>query len=181
MIEMPIFVQWKWVERTRTFLAIFHFIDDYAQSNIRIRRRKVAKKVIGCPRWILYPSNEEIDDFLKEEKYLESNSLAMSWAASHVEIGLLGELLRYANIIDGLDASQKRSLRRKLEIHVDLDEERSEFFEEEFTTVSKRLRNRILTLFERDKTGERLCSFCYRLCSEYIDYLKEILKPYLQT
>lgn len=35
MISMPILVQWKWIERTETFLVIFHSDGHYSGTNLR--------------------------------------------------------------------------------------------------------------------------------------------------
>lgn len=34
---MPVFVEWKWIEKTETFLAVFHFWDDGNKQNLRMR------------------------------------------------------------------------------------------------------------------------------------------------
>jgi len=90
--NMPILVQWKWVEKAKSFLVIFHFFDDYSNPNLRIQKKSGLWERI-------YPQKEAW----------------MTWAPSHVELGMLGELLRYANIVDGLKESEKRELRDVLE------------------------------------------------------------------
>jgi len=89
---MPILVKWKWRDQTKTFLVIFYFFDDYSKTNLRIQKIPEEWQEI-------YPQKET----------------CMSWAPSHIELGLLSELLRYANIVDGLNDSKKRELRVKLE------------------------------------------------------------------
>jgi len=89
---MPILVQWKWVERTTSFLVIFHFFDDYSNPNLRIQKKSGTMEGF-------YPQKEAW----------------MTWAPSHVELGMLRELLRYANIVGGLKESEKRKLRDILE------------------------------------------------------------------
>lgn len=79
---MPVCVQWKWINRTKSFLVIFHFIDDSSRPNLRMSK--------------------------------EYSNL-MTWAPSHVELGLLSEILKFANIINGLSASQKSELKYKLQ------------------------------------------------------------------
>ena len=57
-----------------------------------------------------------IDDFSEPNLRMskEYDNL-MTWAPSHVELGLLGEILRYANIIDGLRETEKKELKYKLQ------------------------------------------------------------------
>ena len=37
---MPIFVQWEWKGRTKSFLVIFHFYDDFSKPNLRMKMKK---------------------------------------------------------------------------------------------------------------------------------------------
>jgi len=140
---MPILVQWKWIERTKTFLVIFHFFDNYSNPNLRIRKKS--------GHWeILYPQKKAW----------------MSWAPSHVELGLLGELLRYANIVDGLKEFEKRKLRNVLE---------GESFEDIDDIASKvPSTTRIFKSYNRKDPF-----FVVELCPEYIEYLRKILKLYM--
>jgi len=138
---MPILVQWKWKERTKSFLVIFHFFDDYSNHNLRIKKKPELWKR-------LYPQKEAW----------------MTWAPSHVELGMLGELLRYANIVDGLKESEKRELRDVLE----------GLSSDSIYDIS----------FEVLPEGKQLVAssehLVVELCTEYIDYLKRVLKPYLK-
>lgn len=138
---MPILVQWKWQERTKSFLVIFHFFDDYSSPNLRIRKKSGFWEG-------LYPQKEAW----------------MTWAPSHVELGMLGELLRYANIVDGLKESEKRRLR-------DVLEGKSSGYVYDMS-------------FEVLPEGKQLVAnsehLVVELCPEYIDYLKKVLKPYLK-
>lgn len=92
---MPIFVEWKWQENTSSFIVIFHFIDDYTKSNLRITKN-------GFWSYIL------------EQKGV-SNKAWMTWAPSHVELAMLADLLHMANIVDGLQDSIKRKMRPLLD------------------------------------------------------------------
>jgi len=110
----------------------------------------------------------------------------MTWAPSHVELGYLGEVLRYANIIDGLNESEKNDLRPFLAAESD-----PYFFVD--TSVLDRFNSNEDLARLRDVLFEKRELFCIEkeneqidivfrgieLCPEYIDYLKEILRPYL--
>jgi len=151
---MPTLVQWKWVERTKSFLVIFHFFDDYSKPNLRMKRIKSYK--IKC-------------------------QALMTWAPSHVELGLLSEVLRYANIVDGLDEAVKRKLREKLEM---IKVNKKEFDFEAIEEVSSITRwEGLLHLIVAEPEDKSLPyvpdSTCVGLCPEYIDYLKKVLKRYL--
>jgi hypothetical protein len=131
-------VQWKWMKRTKSFLVIFHFVDDFSEPNLRMSR--------------------------------EYANL-MTWAPSHVELGLLGEILRYANIIDGLSATEKLALRYKLQGVKKFGGGGVARY-----VVVPDLKGSKEVVFE-GKGKEPY--FCPLLCPEYIDYLKEVLKPYI--
>lgn len=143
---MPIYVQWDWQEKTKTFLVIFHFFDDFSDPNLRIKRQEKVFKVMRfkpeCKAW-------------------------MTWAPSHVELGLMGELLRYANIVDGLSECIKRKLRNLLESSPD-----------DSVTLQLELMHRLPS--SKHVFQEVGTALCVQLCQEYIDYLKEILKPYIR-
>ena len=150
---MPILVQWKWKERTKTFLVIFRFIDDFSKPNLRVK---------------IYSS-------------YGANAPAradMTWAPSHVELGLLSELLGYANIIDGLSGDVKTELRKKLEI---LFEEKgaAHTYWEFAGAIGKEIPKRPC-IIDVGKFPDDW-RFWAPVCPEYIDYLKRVLKPYLRN
>jgi hypothetical protein len=116
-----------------------------------------------------------------------------TWAPSHLEMALLMEVLCYANIINGLKEDKKRKLREILEMrHVlpDIDWHYDEILD---TFVRLRLaglyehirvRKDRTVLIGFESTDGKIVEepmFCVELCEEYIDYLREILKPYLRT
>lgn len=126
----------------------------------------------------------------------------MTWAPSHPELGLLSELLSYANIINGLKPYERRKLRRKLEITYDLSKESKKIkeymargnkeqaskvtekviraFPDYFADIGRKLPDKILLSGYKIGKGEKEINvFCVELCQEYIDYLKAVLKPYL--
>jgi hypothetical protein len=35
---MPVFVEWRWQELTKTFLVIFLFNDDFSTPNVRVNK-----------------------------------------------------------------------------------------------------------------------------------------------
>jgi hypothetical protein len=102
-----IFIRWEWKEKTRTFLLVFYFIDDETKQNNRFRFKvfnEFSKPIV----FLEEPANNPD---------LPSQPI-MTWAPSHLEIALLGDVLGYANIINGLKEREKRKLREKLEIQV---------------------------------------------------------------
>jgi hypothetical protein len=137
-MEMPVFVGWKWIEKTKSYLVVFHFIDDFSNTNLRFEEPNQATMITDS-----------------HKKAIEKPWI--SWAPSHIEIGVLMDVLRYANIIDGLPYGYKRELKPYLEAHV----------------IKGNIGD---NLFIYHKIKENIC---IQLCSDYIDYLKGILKPYL--
>jgi len=167
---MPIFVQWKWQERTNSFLVIFHLYDDYSRTNLRLTKKTLC------------------------DGESEFERPTITWAPSHLELGLLNELLSYANIVNGFKEVKKKELRRDLEIAVDEGKEHVNLY---WSPIENLLEshNRLM-LFEVPSRGlmikypERVKAyvkkkegkdsfFCAELCPEYIEYLKKILRPYL--
>lgn len=116
----------------------------------------------------------------KQLKKLAEYQPTMTWAPSHVELGLLNELLRYANIIDGLNIQQKRELRRKLEIMVEQEKDYS-MHEQYIDDFMKEIPDRSFILGYKAINKKREYFFCGEICLEYIDYLKNVLKPYLKS
>ena len=92
---MPVFVEWEWKEQTKSFLMIFTFYDDFSKPNLRLRKMKVRRT--------------------SHPKYDPPFKPVTTWAPSHLELGLLSEILAYANLINGLKLTEKRKLRDKLE------------------------------------------------------------------
>ena len=101
---MPVFVRWQWKEKTKTYLVIFYFFDDKSRENIRFRFKVITR--CGELTQVEEPKNNP---------EVQCQPL-MTWAPTHLEIALLGDVLRYANIIDGLGITEKRKLRDNLEI-----------------------------------------------------------------
>jgi hypothetical protein len=139
---LPLYVKWEWQERTKSYLVIFLFIDDFSKPNLRIKT---------------YPTSHKVE---------------MTWAPSHIELGMLSELLMYANIIGGLSETARKQLRKKLEVaynvrgalHID---------QESLIQLDK----------IPDKThiiavGEKESEFWAYMCPEYLEHVKSILKPY---
>jgi hypothetical protein len=180
---MPILVQWKWIEKTKSFLVIFHFYDDYSKSNLRLKERRIAGFELSTHQFLIYPANEEpnppVDVFA-----VDTEKTIMTWAPSHGELAVLSDLLHYANLVGGLSENIRRDLRYDLEITVaENDLEKNEFAvdEKRIADLDRRFRNPNVFLgYDKDGKGNKISFFCIELCAEYIDYLKEILKPYMK-
>lgn len=202
------------MERTKTFLVIFHFVDDFSKQNIRFRKKKFVG--YGLPDYLYipqdYPTPQECPYILEcpvscgtmEPLPVQSYEV-MTWASSHPELGLLSELLSYANIINGLKESEKRKLRGKLEVMYELDEEGRKIkqymaegnreqalkvykdiisnlsnYNRDFEDITSKLNKIMLHGIEFGRRRKEEYVFCVELCPEYIDYLKTVLKPYLR-
>jgi len=147
---MPVFVRWQWKEETKTFLAIFHFYDDRSKSNLRFRKGKF-----------------EQDRFGNIDFSLSSNGKQpmMTWCPDHYEMALLSDILKYANIINGLKEESKKELWSKIESPV------------VEAMVGERIKGAKCLVCWGDEGFEYLA---VELCPAYIDYLKEVLEPYIK-
>jgi len=172
---MPIFVQWKWMERTKSFLVIFHFHDDGSKPNLRYR----TKLLQGRRSPYLYTS-EGAPLISPESGEIRT---VMTWAPSHPEIGLFSELLSYANIINGFKETEKRKFRNKLELFLDAGNGTGfivnkatpkEILDELFEGI-------VLLSIDTNKTGKPVFFACFELRQKYIDYLRKVLKPHLRS
>lgn len=176
---MPILVQWKWIEKTKSFLVIFHFYDDYSKPNLRLKKRKLVGFDPHTRQFLNYPIDEKRDRPLP----IEAARPIMTWAPSHREMALLSDLLHYSNIIGGLSEDARRDLRYDLEITVvekDLEKDEFAIDEKRLADLDRRFPNPCVFLgFDRNKEGIYGAFFCIELCPAYIDYLREVLKPYL--
>jgi len=177
---MPIYVEWKWEEQTQSLLAIFHFYDDFSKPNLRLFKK-------DDERIAVYYSP-------KGDRYTTKKTW-VTWAPSHSELGLLMELLSYANIINGLKPTEKKKLWTKL-IHKNMwTADRKKFgpmynkydYDEHLDIVYRKTASPLdakkkmgmgkKVLFYQIGENQPLRS-CAELCPEYIDYLKKVLKPY---
>jgi hypothetical protein len=102
---MPVFVEWRWKEETKTFLVIFHFYDDFSRTNLRVNSAPEKNHLTI----FTYVGG---DDFLDD---VETKGPWLTWAPSHVDLALLMELLTYSNIINGFKEAKKRLLIQDLE------------------------------------------------------------------
>jgi hypothetical protein len=207
---MPVFIQWKWQDNTQTFLMIMHFDVDQTANNLRQKEIVFQSSGISFPVQSFLP----LDIFEKfREEYPDSDDYAKegskrrsvtTWAPTHVEIGLVSELLGYANIINGLKVWKRQALRNKLDIGGKLPEVAQELIDR--FKAGKICREEVCEELdnssESKETIEQLCNFavhcgkkpflfghdfdykknrleivfCFELSQEYIDYLKELLK-----
>jgi hypothetical protein len=174
---MPIYVQWKWNERRKSFLVVFHFYDDFSRTNLRIRKY-TPTTIEGYEYSPIRISNIN----LSKNIGLIPQKAWMTWAPNIPEMGYLLEVLKYAFMINGgLSESEKRELRIKLEARED-----SIVSGRRAYTVPKNIGNEIgkdkqvVVIDESLTKPQEQPTICVELCPEYIDYLKEMLKPYLK-
>ena len=146
---MPTFVRWKWEEKTKTFLVVFYFYDDFSKRNLRLKMVEVdSKGRIPCIDFRVSDTSDK--------------QPVMTWAPSHYEIALLADILQYANIINGLKEEKKRKLMPGLFIHSPWE-------------LDEKLQEKMLFVIENDEH----IFIAVELCPEYVAYLKKILKPFL--
>lgn len=158
---MAIFVRWEWKERTKTFLVIFYFVDDRSKQNLRFRL-KVLDDWKDCVGLEDPENNPDCPP-----------QMIMTWAPTHLEIALLGDVLRYANIIDGLDINEKKQLRIKLELETK-ENDPCVLNNFEIEKLSSKVPFTIMVSLE----GAEDWYICSELTPEYIEYLKKILHPF---
>jgi hypothetical protein len=166
--EMPVFVEWKWQERFKSFLVIFHFYDDFSRPNLRVKKYEKGHLFMA-----------------RHSKVLSARKAWMTWAPSHPELALLTELLSYANRINGLKEFEKGELRTKLEgvRKGEYDPETEEYDADLVIADASEILKEIgegklrFIYIERDEPELDL-RLCVELCQEYIDYLKETIEKY---
>ncbi len=136
-----------------------------------------------------YTPSENLDFYRSVSEVWKDSKVRTitTWAPSHVEIGLLSELLAYANIINGFKVWE----REKLIPHLDISKT---VFEEylKTTTIAEDedpLDNFMKYCSEKTfllgrefnyKLQRNESLFCFELSQDYIGYLKEVLKPYMK-
>jgi hypothetical protein len=172
---VPILVRWKWQERTKSYLVIFYFYDDFSKPNLRFGKRQLTH-FKDAPRQLF---DYDIAGEHPAVALPDAKSM-MTWAPSHRELALLSDLLHYANMVSGLPEATRRDLRYDLEITVTmrngsfgLDEKRIEDLDNRFRSP--------LFLCGREKTKEGVLEtfFCMELSPEYLEYLRDIVKQHI--
>jgi len=165
---MPVFVQWKWEEDSKTFLVIFHFLDDYSEKNIRLKQKRLSKKP-GNRLYVISP-------------YGDFNYPVMTWAPSHVETALISQVLCCANIINGFNEKIKRTLRPILEVTtVRREKKMIEVAKSSF--LDKMLKDKYCVLeLKPVKEGDDFeeVIFCSPLDIEYVNFIWDLLKTTLE-
>ncbi len=180
---MPIFVEWKWVDRTETFLVVFHFWDDHKEENLRTR---VLEEGFETLAGVLatgegtFEKGEENTVAVETLPYYKlsypKTKAYLSWAPSHAQFCLLTEVLTYANLVNGL----KLHIRKKLKISLqgkmkkDKHEGKNEvYFLIDFDILTSMPDKREVVSF----SGQDSLSF--EVCLEYVEYLRRLIKPYI--
>jgi len=171
---MPIFVEWEWKEKTKTFLTIFHSWDDKKKTNLRMRTEKDDFETV------VYLDDIQRGEFVPVETIpfeYQTTRAYLSWAPSHSEFCFLTEVLAYANLINGLKLNDKRKLIPKLEGKVNKCKgaEGREYvnFEVHSELLNSMPEGTMVSFARRNSI-----SFEVRL--EYLEYLRKLLKSYLK-
>jgi hypothetical protein len=175
---LPILIQWKWEEKSKSFLVIFYFYDNFSKPNLRFAERNLSHfKDLPEAQFFNLSSENEIQS---EGKSKPIKTQLMTWAPSHRELALLSDLLHYANMINGLPETIRRDLRFDLEVFVDSGNNTFQIDEDVIEKLDSRLTKPNFMLGrERNKDGNMETVCCHQLSSEYLDYLREITKPCL--
>jgi hypothetical protein len=181
---MPIFVEWKWMEKTQTLLAVFHFWDDRTKENLRMRIKEYAFETVPIGSSVEYKqkiksaSNQEFTMIFTLPEYgrlYSKTSTYLSWAPSHSEFCLLTEVLTYANLINGLKPDLRKIIKEKLQ-GIGVSDNQCE---EPFDHIA--IDSDLLTVMPENSiisfSHQRGLSFEVRL--EYVEYLRKIIKPYM--
>ena len=163
---MPIFIEWKWEERAQSLIAIFHFYDDFSRPNLRLMDFYKAKEPGICSAGKLV---------MAERPWL-------TWAPSHTNMALLMQMLCYANIINGLKPPEKKELWIELEgkkalRNKGLSKDELAGIAVPYEILKEIGSNKRVMAFGDPRDAE-VARTCVELCSEYIDYLRKLLKPY---
>jgi hypothetical protein len=165
---MPVFIEWRWEKSRQSLIAIFHFYDDFSKPNLR-----------------LMGSNKAIEPGIcSKEELIMAERPWISWAPSHVDMALLMQMLCYANIINGLKTSEKKKLWFELEGKKHL--RNKGLSEHELTSyavpeeIIEQIGSDIKVMAFGTPEDEYLAHTCVQLCPEYLDYLWNLLKPYLR-
>lgn len=175
---MPVFIEWKWVEHTETFLAIFHFWDDRTKQNLRMRNEEYGYETcvyIGeenVPREEYIPI-VTIPAYIRSPTKLDTY---MSWAPSHAEFCLLTELLTYANLLNGLKPAVRKRIRPKLEGKA-LSEERKGrkylYFLLDAELLKKMPEGSMVSFAQQE-------GISFEVCYQYVEYIRKLTEPFLK-
>lgn len=164
---MPVFVEWRWKEETKTFLVIFHFYDDFSRTNLRVnstpeKNRLTLFKFVG--------GDDPFDP-------VETKGAWLTWSPSHVDLALVVELLTYSNIINGFKEARKRSLIEHLEFisrRGTLNEVSGEVERADWIKIGA-MHNVVGCEKKLATYSENGHSYAMaELCPEYIAYIKEL-------
>lgn len=181
---MPILVEWKWIEKTETYLVVFHFWDDREEENLRMR---VLEEGFETLAYVLSKYNIEDKAEILEENFVAvmtapyynlsypRTKAYLSWAPSHAQFCLLTEVLTYANLINGLKPHIRKKLKFKLQgmLNEKMCTERNrDHFLIDYDMLSK-MGDKAIVSF----SGQDYLSF--EVCQEYIEYLRKLIKPYI--
>lgn len=169
---MPILIRWKWQENTKSYLVIFYFYDDFSKPNLRYRKRQLA---------YFKDSPRQLFDKNTEGKIAKPiMKPIMTWAPSHRELALLSDILHYANMISGFSEKIRRDLRYDLEITVTMGDRQFALDEKRIEELDERFRNPLVLIGrEKTKRGDLATFFCIELSPEYLEYLRDIIQPYV--
>ncbi len=174
---MAIFVEWKWIEKTQTLLAVFHFWDS-GKENLRMRIKEEDFETIAFTE--LDESSITDKDFayiftIPNGNYPRTNAY-LSWAPSHAEFCLLTEILTYANLINGLKLNERIKVKECLQGRV------TRYVDNEgHNRIDVYVHSELLKTIPEDSivsfNHQKGVSFEVRL--EYVEYLRKLIKPYI--
>jgi hypothetical protein len=178
---MPIFVEWKWIVKTQTLLAVFHFWDN-GKENLRMRIKEGDFENFAYADYDKKSpmSDEEFTSIITVpeasfgQSYPRTNAY-LSWAPSHAEFCLLTEVLTYANLINGLKPHLRLRVKEKLQGRT------KKYTQDGKTYINISLHCDLLNTIPENAiisfAHQEGVSFEIRM--EYIEYLRKLIKEYI--
>lgn len=163
-----------------------HFDADSSKPNLRSREMVFRKYEPSATHSLYTPSDRYSGESSFQGIPYKSTKkrMVITWSPSHIETGLLSELLAYANIINGFKKNVKEQLSSKLEIIAIRNRKIMDGFEEVTDDLEKEgfLNKRFMLVgsepnYKNENDGNVV--FCFELCPEYLDYLRKVLKEYM--
>ncbi len=180
---MPILVEWKWIEKTETFLVVFHFWDDSKQQNLRMRILEQGFETLAlvlASDQGTFEKGEENTVAVETAPYYEleypKTKAYLSWAPSHAQFCLLTEVLTYANLINGLKPDARRKLKLPLQGKMKKEEHKGKneaYFLIDYDLLTMIGWKKAIVSFSSQNT------LSFEVCLEYVEYLRKLIKPHM--
>jgi hypothetical protein len=172
---MPIFVEWRWIEKTETFLAIFHFWDDGKKGNLRMRVKEEGFETLAYADYDSISKNEFTSVMTAPYCGLSypRTKAYLSWAPSHAKFCLLTEVLTYANLINGFKLQVRKNLKAKLQGKTTKEMQNGEVI------VNDYIDSELLDAMPDNTIVSFGEGFSFEVRLEYVEYLRKLVRPFI--